>query len=422
MTSPLPPPGSASAYRWHVVGMLWWISFFNYADRQAIFSVLPLLEKEMGLTKTELGLLGTSFALVYGLSAPLAGAVVDRVSRRNAILVGLYVWSLICMATALARSFGALLFFRAAEGLGETCYYPAATAMLSDYHGQATRSRALGLHQTSVYAGTIGGGFFAGLIGEEYGWRWSFVVFGGLGIVLGVVLARFLREPPRGAADRADGTDWAPVERLPVAEVLRLIWTTPTVLALMLTFLCANFVAMVLLAWMPNYLSEGFKLSLSMAGLTATLFVQTASLAGAALGGWLADRFHARWAGGRVAVQLLGVLGGAPFVLLCGQTRSVPVLVLALSAWGLCKGLYDANIFASVFDVVRPEARGSTAGFMNLVGWLGGGAAPLVVGVIAESHGLSLAISSAAGVYLLAGVFLLAAGFFLARRDATRWG
>ena len=58
--------------------MLWLISFFNYADRQAIFSVFPLLEREMGLTPVQLGLLGSSFAWVYGLGAPFAGMVVDR--------------------------------------------------------------------------------------------------------------------------------------------------------------------------------------------------------------------------------------------------------------------------------------------------------------------------------------------------------
>jgi hypothetical protein len=191
-------------YKWYVVGMLWWISFFNYADRQAIFSVFPLLEKEMHLDSVQLGLLGSSFAWTYGLAAPFAGLIVDRVRRKAAILTGLHVWSLICMATALSRNFYHLLFFRAAEGLGETIYYPASMSMISDYHGKATRSRAMGLHQTSVYVGTIGGGFFAGLIGQYYGWRWSFIVFGALGILLGLFLNRLLVEPARGQADLAE--------------------------------------------------------------------------------------------------------------------------------------------------------------------------------------------------------------------------
>ena len=145
--------------------MLWWIALFNYADRQAIFSVFPLLEREMHLSPVQLGLLGSSFAWVYGLCAPFAGNIVDRVRRKTAILTGLETWSLICMATALSRNFTHLLFFRAAEGLGETVYFPASMSMISDYHGKATRSRAMGIHQSSVYIGTIVGGFFAGFIG-----------------------------------------------------------------------------------------------------------------------------------------------------------------------------------------------------------------------------------------------------------------
>jgi hypothetical protein len=86
---------------------------------------------------------------------------------------------------------------------GAAFYYPAATSLLSDYHGRRTRSRALGVHQTSVYAGTIAGGFCAGLIAQHWGWRWSFLLFGGLGVVLGVVLHGYLREPRRGAAEAA---------------------------------------------------------------------------------------------------------------------------------------------------------------------------------------------------------------------------
>src|SRR5215831_15889558 len=119
-------------YKWYLVAMLWWIAFFNYADRQAIFSVFPLLKKEFTLDPVQLGLLGSAFAWVYGLSAPFEGMIVDRVRRKRAILGGLNAWSLICMATALARNFPALLFFRAAEGLGETFYFPASTSMLSD--------------------------------------------------------------------------------------------------------------------------------------------------------------------------------------------------------------------------------------------------------------------------------------------------
>jgi MFS family permease len=106
-------------------------------------------------------------------------------------------------------------------------------------------------------------------------------------------------------------------------------------------------------------------------------------------------------------IQAIGVFGGAPFVVLCGMTTSHVWLAVALIAWGLFKGLYDANIFAAIFDVIRPEARGTAAGFMNMVGWLGGGSAPLIVGYVADRSNLSLAISMTAAMYLLAGTFLV---------------
>jgi MFS family permease len=414
--------------------MLWLISFFNYADRQAIFSVFPLLEREMQLTPVQLGILGSAFAWVYGLSAPLAGMIIDRVKRRTAILGGLHAWSLICIATVTSSNFGHLVFWRAAEGLGETFYYPASMSLISDYHGRATRSRAMGLHQTSVYVGTIGGGFFAGLIGQYYGWRLSFVVFGALGVLLGFALSRYLIEPVRGAADVADAVPAAtahapaaaahpPAVRggLSLAEFLRLVGRTPTLLCLMGAFMCANFVAVVLLSWMPKFLYDKFHMGLAMAGLTATIFVQLASMAGAPVGGWLADMWRKRTPRGRLLVQMIGVFGGAPFVALCGLTPSVGMLILALTVWGFFKGLYDANIFASVFDVVRPEARGTAAGFMNAVGWLaGGGSAPIVIGIIAQRESLGLAIALASTVYIAAGLLLLTGIVFFVKRDAAK--
>jgi MFS family permease len=427
MTAPAGFTPQANAnYKWHVVAMLWLISFFNYADRQAIFSVFPLLEREMNLTPVQLGVLGSAFAWVYGLAAPFAGMIVDRVKRKTAILGGLHAWSLICMATVLSTNFRHLVFWRAAEGLGETFYFPASMSLISDYHDRRTRSRAMGLHQTSVYVGTIGGGFFAGLIGQYYGWRLSFVVFGGLGVLLGFVLNRFLIEPPRGAADRAElegPTTALPVQgqKLSFTAFLRLVARTPTLLCLMGAFMCANFVAVVLLSWMPKFLYDKFGMGLAMAGLTATIFVQLASMAGAPVGGWLADTWRRRTARGRMAVQMVGVFGGAPFVALCGLTPSVGMLIVALTVWGFFKGLYDANIFASVFDVVRPEARGTAAGFMNAIGWLaGGGSAPIVIGIIAQRQSLGLAIALASTVYVAAGLLLLTGIVFFVKRDSAR--
>jgi MFS family permease len=329
------------------------------------------------------------------------------------------------MATALSRSFAQLFFFRAAEGLGETFYFPASMSLISDYHGKSTRSRAMGTHQTSVYIGTIAGGFFAGAIGQRYGWRSSFVVFGGCGILLSFILSKFIVEPVRGAADRADlGLD-APAPRAPlrpsIRDFFKLVRSTPTLLLCMGAFMCENFTAMILFTWMPSLLYSKFHLSLGMAGLTATLYVQLTSMLGSPFGGWLADTLRKRMAGGRILVQSIGILFEAPFAAWSALTGSMTWLIVSLLLWGIFKGFYEANIFASVFDVVQPEERGTATGFMNMMGWLaGGGTAPLVVGILADRFGLSHAMAFAAMSYVIASILLLVAALGFARRDIHR--
>ena len=115
------------------------------------------------------------------------------------------------------------------------------------------------------------------------------------------------------------------------------------------------------------------------------------------------------------------MLGAAPFVCWCGQTLSLNSLIVALTCWGLFKGLYDANIFASVLDVIRPEARGTAVGFMNMIGWLvGAGTAPIVIGYIAQRASLSFAISIASVALLGASLLLLVAILFTVGRDVER--
>jgi len=416
---------SSQRYKWYVVGMLWWIAFFNYADRQSVFSLFPLLAQEFHLSNLQLGLLGSSFAWVYGLSAPFAGNLADRIHRKTAILSGLRVWSFICMATALSRTFGQLLFFRAAEGLGETIYFPASMSLLSDYHGKETRSRAMGTHQTSVYVGTIAGGFFAGLIGEHYGWRSSFITFGGAGIFLSLFLSKLLFEPPRGSADLAGMFAVSPpagvTHRTSILEFLKLISTRPTALLCMAAFMCENFTTMVLFTWMPTLLYQKFHMSLAMTGLTATLYVQTTSMIGSPLGGWLADILRRRMAGGRILVQAIGIGLEAPFAAWCALTGRLQWLIFTLLVWGIFKGFYEANIFASVFDVVEPEARGTATGFMNLMGWLAGaGTAPVIVGILADRIGLSRSVALTALSYFAASILLSIAAFAFAPRDTRR--
>jgi MFS family permease len=399
-----PSPGAGGTYRWWVVAMLWLVCLFNYADRQAIFSVFPLLKDEMRLTPVELGVVGGSFMWVYAAALPFAGLIGDCVNRKWLVLGGLAFWSAVTLATAWSTEYWHLVLFRALEGFGEAFYFPASMSLISDYHGPATRSRAMALHQSSVYAGTILGGTVAGFCGDRYGWRSGFYLFGTLGVVLAAVLLLFLREPPRTrSAEEA-----LPVGRRGVVEAIAEVLGNPAVLVLMAVFVGANFVAAIFLTWMPSFLHDKFEMSLTMAGWNATAWLQVASVLGVLCGGWLADHWARQFRGGRMRVQAVGLFLGAPLIFVTGWTVDVPVLVLALSGFGFFKGLYDANIWASLYDVVRPQRRATALGLMNAIGWLGGGVAPVAIAAASEHFGMSACLSATAFIYVIFGSVLLA--------------
>ncbi len=387
-------------YKWLVVAMLWFVCFFNYADRQAIFSVFPLLKSEMGLSDVQLGIVGSSFMWVYAAVGPVAGLIGDRLRRKTLIIGGLVFWSLITIATALSTNYAHLVIFRALEGFGEAFYFPASMSMLSDYHAADTRSRAMAFHQSSVYAGTIAGGSVAGWMGQLYGWRSSFYLFGSAGILYGVFLLLLLREPSRKQVEVETGS------RRVIATV-RELFSNPMVRLLTAVFVGANFVAMIFLTWMPSFLYRKFDMSLAMAGLSGTAYLQIASVFGVISGGILADRLARQYRGGRMMAQATGLMLGVPFIFLAGWTLSVPVLILALVGFGYFKGLYDANIWASLHDVVRPELRASAVGFMNSIGWLGGGIAPIAIAAASERYGMSACISANSIIYLFIGLLLI---------------
>ena len=174
-----------------------------------------------------------------------------------------------------------------------------------------------------------------------------------------------------------------------------------------MVFVGANFVAATFLDLAAVVTSSSVSTWGSRAPSLTSTFWPLASLPGAVFGGVAADWRRGEVEGGRIRVQSLGLIVAAPFVFLTGWATSVPVLIAALIGAGICKGIYDSNIFASLFDVIRPEDRGTAAGLMNTVGWTGGFVAPTAVGIASEKFGLGVTIASTAAVYLLGGLLAL---------------
>jgi MFS family permease len=441
----LPSPGQPAykTYRWAVVIMLWLICVFNYADRQAIASVDKALGAEFHFTDGDLGMIKSAFMIVYALTAPFAGQVGDAFARKWVIIVGLYVWSAVTGFTAICSKLWHFVFVRGAEGLGETFYFPASMSLVSDYHATSTRSRAMGLHQTGVYVGTIFGGAFAGWMGQHYGWRWPFVILGGGGIILGIILATFIREPAREEAQRYETPETVsagPPPKVPMAKFLMEWARTPSAILLLLAFLCANFVAMQFLMWTQTFLVRKFNITPAQAGVYGTAFIQVGSMVGATGGGALADYLRRSLPGGRMLVQCLGVLVGAPLIYAFGAASNITTICVVMALYGIFKGVYDAGIWASLYDVVPAARRGAACGLMNMVGWLAGAGGVWLMGahtdryVAALSHGskaesvvmplkvqaMSAGFEYLTVIYIVAAALLIAAGLRFAKRDVER--
>ena len=428
ITSAYAPPTRTGSYKWWVVFMLWFVCFLNYADRQAISAIFPKLRQEFGFSPEQIGLIGSAFMWLYAFASPIAGFIGDRVRRKHLILGGCVFWSCITVLTGRCAKFWQFFLVRASEGFGEAFYFPASMSLVSDYHTPATRSKALSFHQSSVYIGTVMGSWIAALLAQYWGWRSGFYFFGSAGIMLALVLYVMLKEPARGQSETMREGE-APAEpavvvtlqetehaKLPLIEALRIILAQPVAPLLMLAFLGANFVATIFLVWAPTFLVDKFHFQLATAGLSGTAFIHLTSALSAPLGGVLADHFSRRRFGGRMLVQAFGLLAGASFVFLVGSTQSIVTLLVTMTFFGFCKGLYDSNIFASLYDVVEPRARSTAAGLMNSIGWGGGALGPLFIGYFAQ-HGrygsqvenMSHAIAWTAIVYIISGVLVLLA-------------
>lgn len=387
------------SYKWAIVLMLWFVSFFNYADRSAITAIFPILSTQYHFTNAELGLLSSSFLWVYACSAPVVGFLGDRFSRKAVIIGGLVFWSVVTFITPFGGTIGMFIFFRALTGLGEASYYPAGTSMISDFHEPQTRSRALSIHQTAVFVGGIVGTTFAGFLADQLHWQYAFFIDGGAGIILALVLLVFMKDTSKGMADHIV----VEKEKVPVSVVLK----TPSVLLLSLVFFGANFVTWALNTWVPTYIHDQYHLSLTTSAFAGTSSLQIASLLGVLVGGVLGDIWYRRSIMARFYILAGGLIVATPFVFLIGQTLSVSLLVFCLIGAGFFKGMFDANIYAAMHQVTVPNVRSTAVGVMTAIGFLGAGLAPLIIGVYSPALGLGAAMALTSVLYILAGVPLL---------------
>lgn len=368
---------------WLIVALLWPVALLNYLDRQMLaamkYSVMNDIPS-IGL-EANWGYMLAQFKWVYAVLSPIGGYIADRFSRRLTICTSLFVWSAVTWATGHVTTYEGLLWTRTLMGISEAFYIPAALAMIADYHTRGTRSRAVGLHQMAIYSGMICGGF-SGYVADNpsLGWRWAFDVTGITGIAYAIPLLFLLRDAPRRpvSEDRP-----APKQHSPWSAFVELA-TNGAFILLVLYFTLPALAGWVIRDWMPAILKDRFAIGQGMAGASATLYVNVASLVGALIGGWLADSWMRRTHRGRIYVSAIGMAMLIPSLFGVGNSETLLIAVLFLSLFGFGWGFFDGNNMPILSQIVRPELRATAYGLMNLVSISCGGLADWGFGILRD--------------------------------------
>lgn len=256
-----------NSYLWIVVALLWVVAALNYIDRQVIFALFPLIRSQLHLSDIQLGFLGTAFLWVYGIFSPIGGYLADRLNRRAVILLSVGVWSIVTLFVGLSHHFPQLVAAQAMLGISEAFYLPAALALIADFHSAATRSRAIGLHQSGLYTGVALGGWGGGWVGQHYGWHQVFYVLGLFGIGYTFFLFLTLKESPKRADDQRTVRS-----KLPVSFAIRELSSRGAYWLLVVANCCSAVAFWCVYAWMALFLFDRFSVSLSKAGFSSTFY------------------------------------------------------------------------------------------------------------------------------------------------------
>jgi MFS family permease len=383
VTTPDRPP--SSRYAWVVVALLVPVALLNYLDRQMLASMKFSVMRDLPDIALEAnwGAVLALFKWVYAFLSPIGGYLADRYSRRHVIAGSLLVWSAVTWMTGHVTSYDQLLATRALMGVSEAFYIPAALALIADFHTGHTRSRAVGLHQMGIYVGVIVGGF-TGYAADHpaLGWRYAFELCGLVGMVYALPLFLLLRNPARPVGSPG-------AARPSPAGAARELLGNGSFVLLVLYFTLPALAGWIVRDWMPAILKAEFGIGQGLAGVSATIYWQSAAIVGAVVGGWLADRWMRRTPRGRIFVSALGMSLIVPAMFGVGYAPATGLLWVAVAfliLFGLGWGFFDSNNMPILCQIARPELRATGYGIMNLVSISCGGFADWGFGLLRDRH------------------------------------
>src|SRR5437867_10250330 len=185
------------------LSVLFAINTMNFFDRQVLGSVGDTIRDEWKLSDTALGTLGTAFTLLYAMVGVPLGRMTDKFTRTWILSAGVFVWSLFTAVSGIAQNFRQLFAVRLGVGVGEAACAPAATSLIGDLFPAAKRAKALSVFMIGLPVGIALSFAVSSWLAQRFGWRPAFYIAGIPGLIC-AVLALFIHEPKRGAAEVHD--------------------------------------------------------------------------------------------------------------------------------------------------------------------------------------------------------------------------
>lgn len=385
-----PPAASelAPLARWWIVGLLAAALFINYVDRGAVPTAAHLIQEELGLSKSQLGVLLSAFFWTYAVLQIPMGWVAERFGAQRVLAIGLALWACATILVGFVHSFAALLLLRLLLGIGESAGFPTASKLLAAAVPVASLGIANGVVAFAYQLGPAVGSYAGGLIMVHSGWRATFWVFGGLSLLWLIPWSRVrLPAPPRAE------------KRGPIDPPMRAILRQPSLWGTALGLFSSNYVFYFVLNWLPYYVvhERGFSTG-EMASLTGSAWLLSA--VSSVIGGLVIDRFvragQANMAYKSVmVVSHLGTVG----CMLCIALGSQPWAVAGIFTYQLLVGVAAGGVFAIPQILAGPGASARWVGIQNCCGNIAGAIAAALTGwLVEETHHFTAAFVTAAAV------------------------
>lgn len=379
---------------WFALSVLFAINTLNFYDRQILGAVGETVRDEWRLSDTALGSLGTAFTLLYAVVGVPLGRMTDRYSRRWILCAGVTVWSLLTVASGLARNFTELFAVRLGVGVGEASCAPAAASLIGDLFPASRRAKALSVFMIGLPVGIALSFLGSSLLEHRFGWRFTFYIAAIPGIIC-AALALLIWEPVRGSAEVHKITAAARRKGSPYLLVLSI----PTMWWIIASGAFHNFNMYAIGAFLSPFLQRFHHLSKLNAGMISMVVYGLAGIPGLIVGGMLGDRMVRRKPNGRLVVATVAIFISAPlmFVSLARPLGDMVGFVLFAGLGMASMYVYYATVYSAIQDVIEPSLRGTAMALYFFAMYvLGASLGPVGMGFLSSHFTRSAAL--AAGV------------------------